>query len=132
MAGILALVAVLAGRMRRFWFGALVAAASMCIIAEEARTIAEAALSYSHIVFLFGCALVLYRWFGRRNYLAYALLVWMLALRGPMMELFGNGNSALNMWGWVIAAVMALTAVWAAAPAVMARKGAHQAANNAA
>jgi len=117
MAGILALVAVLAGRMRRFWFGALVAAASMCIIAEEARTIAEAALSYSHIVFLFGCALVLYRWFGRRNYLAYALIIWIEEFHSGISDLLGNPNSTYHLHGWIMVAAGAATIVWFVLPA---------------
>jgi hypothetical protein len=56
------------------------------------------------------------RIFARRNYLAWALLLWLMALRGPMLQLLGNGNGALEMQGWIVAAVMAASVVWAVLP----------------
>jgi hypothetical protein len=42
----------------------------------------------------------------------------MLALRAPMMQLFGNGNPTLQMQGWALAGVLAVSILWAVAPAV--------------
>jgi hypothetical protein len=41
-----------------------------------------------------------------------------MALRTPMMQLFGTGNAALEMQAWLIAAIMAATLVWAVVPAL--------------
>jgi membrane protein implicated in regulation of membrane protease activity len=62
--------------------------------------------------------------FARRNYLSYALVIWLVALRTPMMQLLGTGNPALQMQGYLIAAIMAATLIWAFAPALL-RRSAH-------
>jgi hypothetical protein len=69
-------------------------------------------------------AIAFCRWFGRRNYLAYVLLIWLMALRVPMTELFGTGNGALEMQGWLLGAVVAASLIWAVAPAIARRKNA--------
>ena len=56
--------------------------------------------------------------FARKNYLAYALVLWAMALRPAMKELFGNANPALERQGWMVAGVLALSVVWALAPAL--------------
>jgi len=63
------------------------------------------------------CAAAFCIWFGRRNWLAYALVLWLLALRAPLLELLGNGNPSLDAQGWAILAVMAASILWVAAPA---------------
>jgi hypothetical protein len=62
--------------------------------------------------------------FARKNYLAYALVFWAMALRPAMMELFGNGNPALDRQGWIVAGVFAVSVVWAVAPALRRRASA--------
>ena len=57
-------------------------------------------------------------WIARRNYLAYVLLLWMIALRSPMMQLFGNANPALQIQGWALAGVLAVSILWAVWPAL--------------
>ncbi|HXK06903.1 MAG TPA: hypothetical protein VMS37_31200, partial [Verrucomicrobiae bacterium] len=52
------------------------------------------------------------RYFGRRNYLAYALVIWLVALRAPLGELLGNGNLSLDVQGWIVAGVMAASILW--------------------
>jgi hypothetical protein len=66
-------------------------------------------------------AIAFCRYFGRRNYLAYALMIWLMALRPPMTQLFGTGNSALEMQGWLLAGVVAASVIWAVAPAISRR-----------
>ena len=62
------------------------------------------------------CAVFFCVWFRRRNWLAYALVLWLFALRGPLLELLGNGNPSLDMQGWIVAAVAAATIIWAILP----------------
>jgi hypothetical protein len=59
--------------------------------------------------------------FARRNYLAYAIVLWLMTLRTPMMQLFASGNGALEMQAGLIAALMAASLVWALAPALLRR-----------
>jgi hypothetical protein len=59
--------------------------------------------------------------FARKNYLAYALVLWAMALRPALAELFGNANPALERQGWMVAGVLAVTVVWAVAPALRRR-----------
>jgi hypothetical protein len=67
-----------------------------------------------------GAAALAFCWFfARRNYLAYALVFWLIALRTPMMQLLGTGNPALQMQGYLIGAIMAATLIWAFAPALL-------------
>jgi 4-amino-4-deoxy-L-arabinose transferase-like glycosyltransferase len=68
-----------------------------------------------------GCAVLFCLLFARRNYLAYALVLWAMALHPAMMELFGNANPALDRQGWMVAAVLAVSVVWAVAPALRRR-----------
>jgi membrane protease YdiL (CAAX protease family) len=117
MAAVLALVAALAGKLGRFWFVALAIAASLCGIADEARTIGEAALSYAHVAVALGCAVIVYRWFGRRNYLAYALIIWIEELHSGIGDLLGNPNPAYQLHGWIMIAAGVATVVWFVLPA---------------
>jgi hypothetical protein len=90
---------------------------------SEVRTPGEFLLHYT-ISLATAAACIAFCWFfARRNYLAYALVLWMMALRTPMMELLGTGNAALQVQGWLIAGMMAASVVWAVAPAVL-RRGA--------
>jgi membrane protease YdiL (CAAX protease family) len=84
----------------------------------EIRTAGEFLLYYGAAAAALGCAVLWSWWIARRNYLAYALMLWVLALRAPMMQLFGNGNRALQIQGWALAAVLVLSVVWAVAPAL--------------
>jgi hypothetical protein len=88
---------------------------------SEVRTPGEWALHYTISLATAAAAIAFCWFFARRNYLAYALVLWLMALRTPMMQLFGSGNSALEMQAWLIAAIMAATLVWALAPALLRR-----------
>jgi hypothetical protein len=59
--------------------------------------------------------------FARKNYLAYALVLWAMALRPALAELFGNGNPALERQGWMVAGALAVSVIWALAPALRGR-----------
>ena len=81
----------------------------------------EFLLHYGISLAMAGAGIAFCWFFARRNYLAYALVIWLMALRTPMMQLFGSGNRALEMQGWLIGAIMAATLVWVVAPAVLGR-----------
>ena len=66
---------------------------------------------------LFRSAVVFCRWFGRGNYLAYALVFFAMALRPGLLELFGAGNRGLQTQGSMVVAVAALGIAWAVLPA---------------
>jgi hypothetical protein len=103
---------------RRWLLVAIGLAALFAGLPAEIRTPGEFFLYYGAAAAAGACA-VAWCWFvARRNYLAYALVLWLLALRAPMMQLFGNGNWALQIQGWALAAVLVLSVVWAVAPAL--------------
>jgi hypothetical protein len=86
-------------------------------IPGEVRTPGEFLLHYALSLAMAAAGVVFCRYFARRNYLAYALVLWLMALRTPMMQLAGTGNPALQMQGYLLAAVMLATLVWAIFPA---------------
>jgi hypothetical protein len=126
-AALLGLVALLAWqltgpakRMRAMRYGAALLA--LCAtLPSQIRTPGELLLHYAISFAMAGAGVAFCWFFARRNYLAYAIVLWLMALRTPMMQLLGSGNRALEMQGWLIAAVMAATLLWAVAPAVRRR-----------
>ncbi|HEV2446068.1 MAG TPA: hypothetical protein VGS58_09105, partial [Candidatus Sulfopaludibacter sp.] len=92
--------------------------AACALLPADVHTPAEFALHYAFACLGIGCAALFCLRIARDNYLAYALVLFAMALRGPLGELFGNGNAALQVQGWIVAAVLALVALWAAAPAL--------------
>ena len=94
--------------------GVLAVAGVFVVVSPDVHTPAELALRTA-----------LPRWIGlpgvfaggsRAITLAYALILWVAALRAPLGQLFGAANPALETQGWIVAAAMALTIVWAAYP----------------
>ena len=116
-AAALALLAVLAQRIPKPWMRiALGLAALTVLLPGGIRTPGELALSYG-IALLSGGAVLLFCWgFARANYLAYGLALWLLALRPAMAALLGTGNPTLRVQGFAVAAVMAVTVLWALWP----------------
>jgi membrane protease YdiL (CAAX protease family) len=117
-AATLALVALVVARLRRRWMlaplGVLLA---FTVFPLDVRTPGEFAL-----YLLLGClavaaAMAFCFWFGRANYLAYALAIWVLTLRGPLTDLYGNGIPGLSVQGAIVAAVMGAAILWAVVPA---------------
>jgi hypothetical protein len=121
----LLLVAALAGILvllyqytAKKWMRIGGALAALCaLLPGEIRTPGEFALQYTIALATAAGAFLFFRYFARRNYLAYALVLWLLVLQEPVMQLLGNGNTALEIQGWVVAAVMAASVLWAVAPA---------------
>ena len=109
-----------AKQMRAMRYGAALLA--LCAtLPSEVRTPGEFLLHYGISLAMAGAGIAFCWFFARRNYLAYALAIWLMALRTPMMQLFGSGNRALEMQAWLIGAIMAATLVWVVAPAVLRR-----------
>jgi len=119
LAGSLAVLVLILRKLPRRWMQApLVLLVLLAAAPQQVRTPGELALEYG--VLLAGCAaaLAFFFWFGRRNYLAYALVFWLVSLRGPLAELFGNDLPGAHAQGWIVAAVMALSVIWVVLPAV--------------
>jgi membrane protease YdiL (CAAX protease family) len=124
-AATLALIAIVVKKLPQWWMLALLALAALMVnLSGGIRTPGEFALQYGLAALWTGCAALFCLSFARKNYLAYALVLWAMALRPAMMQLFGNGNTALDRQGWMVAAVLALSVVWAVAPALRRRAGA--------
>jgi len=121
-AALLGLLALLAWQLTRPWMRYGAALLALCAtLPSEIRTPGEFLLHYAISFAMAGAGIALCRFFARRNYLAYALAIWLMALRTPMMQLLGSGNRALEMQAWLIGAIMAATLVWVVAPAVLRR-----------
>lgn len=84
----------------------------------DIRTPGEFLLYYAAAAISGACAVLFCWWIARRNYLAYALVFWALALRAPIAQLLNNGNRALQTQGWALAIVLTLSVVWVVAPAL--------------
>jgi hypothetical protein len=119
MAALAGLVVLLFQQTQKTWMriaGTLVAICA--ILPGDIRTPGEFALQYVIALAIAACAFAFFHFFGRRNYLAYTLVLWLLALYEPMMHLLGNGNAYLEMHGWIVAAIMAASILWAVVPAL--------------
>jgi hypothetical protein len=115
---VLTLIGLLVYQVRNRWQLALIGLAALFAgLPGEVRTAGEFLLQYGEALVAGACAVLFCLWIARRNYLAYALVLWMIALRTPMMQLFGNANPGLQMQGWALAGALAVSILWAAAPA---------------
>ena len=118
-AATLALIAIVIKKLPQRWMLAPLALAALTVnLSGDIRAPVEFALQYGVAALWAGCAVLFCLLFARKNYLAYALVLWVMALRPAMMELFGNANPALERQGWMVAGVLAVSVVWAVAPAL--------------
>ena len=85
-------------------------------IPGEVRTPGEFLLNYILSLALAIGGIAFCWFFARRNYLAYALVLWLVALRTPMLQLLDTANSSLQTQGYLLAAIMIATLAWAFAP----------------
>ena len=118
-AAFLGLVVLLVRRLPRSWMvwpaGAIALFAQLPL---DIRTPGEFALQYGLALATVAASVAFCIWFGRTNYLAYALVFWALALRGPLAELFGTPIASLQVQGWFVAAALAAAVIWAVGPAL--------------
>jgi len=120
-----ALLAVLAMAVqklpKRWMLAPLALLAIVAMVSADVRTPGEFALEYVVAFVGVGCALLFCLRFARNNYLAYTLLLAVLALRPALAELLGSGNAGLEMQAWVLVALMAAGVGWAVGPALVRR-----------
>ena len=106
--------------MRARW---MAAAAGLLLpflsMGADVRTPADFALQYAGGALGIAAITVFCRYFARGNYLAYVVIFWLLALRGPMEELLGNPYPAYVLAGRIVAAVALAAILWAIAPAFL-------------
>lgn len=118
-ASTLALAAVIIGKLRKRWM--LVPLALLSTLGTgigDVHMAGEFVLQYGLGLITVGCIIAFCLWFARNNYLAYGLVLWLLALRSPLAELFGNHNPGLQLQGFVVAAVLVASAAWAVWPSL--------------
>ena len=121
-AALLGLLALLAWQLTRPWMRYAAALLALCAtLPGQVRTPGEFLLHYTLSLAAAAAGVAFCWFFARRNYLAYALAIWLVALRMPMMQLLRTGNATLQMQGWLIAGIMAATLVWAFAPVLLGR-----------
>jgi membrane protease YdiL (CAAX protease family) len=117
-AAILGLLALLAAQLTRppkmhVMRCAAVLVALCATIPSEVRTPGEFLLHYTIALAMAAGGIAFCWFFARRNYLAYALVFWFMALRAPMMQLLATGNSTLQVQAYLLAAIMAASLLWA-------------------
>jgi hypothetical protein len=118
LAAFLAVIVLIARRLSRRWILVpLALVALLGAVPQQVRTPDELVLQYGMVVLTGAGAFAFCLWFGRRNYLAYALVFWALSLRTGLAELFGNDLAGAHAQGWVVAAVLAFAAIWVLLPA---------------
>jgi hypothetical protein len=116
-AAALALVALVVARLPRRWMLApLGLLLTFVQLPVNIRTPGEFALQFSLGCLAVAAAMAFCFWFARGNVLAYALTLWLLALRGPLTELYANGVSGLSVQGAIVAAAMAAGILWVLLP----------------
>ncbi|HXA51397.1 MAG TPA: type II CAAX endopeptidase family protein [Candidatus Acidoferrum sp.] len=111
-----AILVVRAGKSKLALAAALVAGAAL--LPAEVRTPGEFIVHYVAALLAIAALVAFCHWFGRHNWLGYGIVLWVAALRGPIGELFGTGNDALQTQGWIVATIMAVTVLWAVAPSL--------------
>src|SRR5262249_17505560 len=89
---------------------------AVALLPGDVHTPGEFALYYACALISVIAAVLWCVCFARRNWLAYALVLWVAALRAPLSTLFGNGSASLEMQGWIVPAGLAVTLVWTVAP----------------
>jgi membrane protease YdiL (CAAX protease family) len=120
---VLGLVAMLIFQVKKRWMiVAGVMVALIAVISTDVRTAGEFALEYGLAVSMAAAGVAFCWFFARRNYLAYALVLWLASLASPVAELMATKNGPMQAQGWTIVLVMAVSVVWAAGPAMWKRK----------
>jgi membrane protease YdiL (CAAX protease family) len=101
-------------RKFKLWTVPLALLALAVLAPNQARTAPEFALHYAIALFT-GIFAALWCWrFARNNYLAYALVFWIMELHGSVSDLLGTEIPSLQAQGWVLVAVAVAVASWTA------------------
>jgi hypothetical protein len=104
---------IVRGLPRRWLLAPLGLLLAFAFLPGDIRTPGEFALSYTMALLALAGAAAVCFWFARDNYLAYAVILWVIALRGPLGELYGNTRPV--HFGTVVAILVAGVA-WALLP----------------
>jgi membrane protease YdiL (CAAX protease family) len=86
---------------------------AFALLPTDVRTPGEFALGYAVALLTIAGAAVVCFWFARDNYLAYAVILWVVALRGPLGELYGN-TRPLHLG--IVTAILLGGVLWALVP----------------
>jgi hypothetical protein len=122
LAAVVALLALTLIRWPSRWMiAALVLLTPLAILPLDIHRAGEFALQYGMGVMMTTAGAAFCLLFARGNYLAYVLVLWAAALRGPVSEMMGSGNSGLQMQGWAVLAVLITGIAWALLPAAKKR-----------
>jgi membrane protease YdiL (CAAX protease family) len=109
----IAFLAILIRKTPRRWMLAPLALLAVFVpLSADAHTAGEFALEYGSACVTLAGLVLLFRYFARDNYLAYALILLAAALRVPLAELLGTANPTLRMQGWIVAGALAATVAW--------------------
>jgi len=100
------------------WRLPLLLVTTFALVPDGLHTAGELALYYTLGLAMAGCIVLLFARFARGNFLAYGLILLVESLRGPLAELFGCAIPAVQMQGWVVAAVVTAGMAWAVVPAL--------------
>jgi hypothetical protein len=91
------------------------------LVPDDARTAPEFALHYGVALLTVSFA-ALWCWrFARNNYLAYALVFWVMEMKGDISSLLETAIPAMRIQGWVLVGLVIAGAIWVALPAVFRR-----------
>ena len=116
-AALLGLIALMAWQIEKPWMRVAGVLVALCAsIPNQVRTPGEFLLHYALALVMAAAGIAFCRYFAGRNYLTYALLLWLMALRTPMLQLADTGNAALMAQAWLVAGVMAAGVIWGIAP----------------
>jgi membrane protease YdiL (CAAX protease family) len=121
-AALFAVVVLVLERLPRTWMRwPILFLAGFTSLSLDIRTPGEFALEYLVALATLGAAAAFCFRFARRNYLAYALVFWAMALRGPLNQLFLNPAPSLRVHAWILVGTLAGTVIWAVWPSVAGR-----------
>jgi hypothetical protein len=117
-AAILALAALFFRHATQWWMRiTAVALGVLGIMPAEVHTLGEFALQIPLALFWMAVAAVIAWVFARRNYLAYAAILWALPLAILAATLHGTGNAALQLQGWIVVLAAIAPIAWLLVPA---------------
>jgi membrane protease YdiL (CAAX protease family) len=118
-AAVAAIVSLIVGWLRKPWLAALlVPLAALFFVPGSVRTGGEFALAFGGALVAVGLVAGVCLAFLRDNYLAYALLPWAFALSGSIVQCVENPMPGLWIHAAVLGAVLGLSLLWMALPAL--------------
>jgi hypothetical protein len=115
-AALLATLALVRERFRAPWVLPVMVLGATFVGLPSVHNAPELALHFSLAAASAAAAAAFCLWFARGNFLAYFLVLWLLALRGPISELFGNPLPELRVDRWILGIALAALMLWAMYP----------------